>query len=170
MKRTVALFLTLALMIGLASTAFAVPDTVKFDSTKSFLQKLDDESLNYTLVGVEDSGEEHVRLGSTIVDDNHNVTFQFFFNEDGRRVTIIVWNLIDFDAANLEQMYKICNELNAGWKYASFYVDESDNSITVSCDMVFTPETAGDVLYEVMMRLYNVMKSALTDTLLSYAK
>ena len=49
-----------------------------------------------------------------------------------------------------------CNELNAQYKWVTFYVD-SDNDVVFHNDAILTPETAADEAYELLVRMLKIM-------------
>jgi hypothetical protein len=50
-------------------------------------------------------------------------------------------------------MYQLCSELNQEYKWAKFYVDESDNTLTVQDDAIIQLDTCGAECYELLARL-----------------
>lgn len=75
------------------------------------------------------------------------------FTEDGKYVTIKIYNLCKFPADKTNQMYKLCSELNKEYKWAKFYVDESDNTLTAQDDAIIQLDTCGAECYELSARL-----------------
>ena len=54
-------------------------------------------------------------------------------------------------------MYKVCNDANRQFNGLDFYVDESDNSITINIRSVFTKELCGSIC---LGDIYNLTKAA----------
>ena len=131
---------------------------VAYASTKAFLDKLDAEYFTYTLRGVDDDNDERVSL--TIEGEETSYGFIYFFNNDLQHTNIRVWYLIEFDPADLLNVVQACNELNYNYNYARFYVDESDNTVTVSMDLIYKLEDAGEVVWEATRRMTNIINEA----------
>ena len=82
------------------------------------------------------------------------------FTEDGGYVTIKIYNLCKFPADKTNQMYKLCSELNKEYKWAKFYVDESDNTLTAQDDAIIQLDTCGAECYELSARLVLIVDEA----------
>ena len=92
--------------------------------------------------------------------DNLEMKVLLDFTEDGKYVTIKIYNLCKFPADKLNQMYKLCSELNKEYKWAKFYVDESDNTLTVQDDAIIQLDTCGAECYEISARLVLIADEA----------
>ena len=160
MKRLAMLALVLALLLGMTSSALAVPENVSYDTTKAFLEVLDSEDVKYTYEGIGDSGEQ-VRVAFNL--DDGSCVIKFYFNEDNQHCSIRVWNLIDFDESDLSRMYKVCSRINSDYKYTTFYVDESDNSITVSMDLILLGDGAASICDEALYHVASICNEAMAS-------
>lgn len=85
--------------------------------------------------------------------DNTTLKVILDFTDDNKYVTVKCYNVCNFKADKLEQMYKLCSELNKGYKWVKFYVDESDNSITAQDDAIIQLDTCGEECYELVGRM-----------------
>ena len=168
MKKALALFLTALLLLSLASAALAVPDNVTYRPTRRFLELLDEEGIKYQYRGIDQDNDEYVVITYTIEDD-HDCRMNLYFNEDLEHCSIRVWNLIDFDEANLVDVYRACDELNSSYKYIRFYVDETDYSVTASYDIIFRSTGADEICREAIRKMVNVCDAAI-PTLAAYEK
>lgn len=74
------------------------------------------------------------------------------FDEDEHSVSCKCYNLCKFPENKKLDMYRICNELNANYRWLKFYVDESDNTITAQLDAVIQVESCGAECYELVGR------------------
>lgn len=54
-------------------------------------------------------------------------------------------------------MYRVCSELKARFKWVKFYIDESDNTITCQDDAIIQLDSAGPECFEILLRMYNIM-------------
>lgn len=66
-------------------------------------------------------------------------------------------------------MLDICNRLNSSFHYATFYVDDSDNSVTLASDAMLANEAGGDITLNILLRLHTVL-SGIYSELAPYAK
>ena len=168
MKKLTALLLAV-LMICLCSTAFAAEAT--YDSTKAFCRYLDSKDFTYTVRGIQGEKEyEVVDIPYTFSDSGYRITCKAFFYKNGVEVGFRVWNLIDFNQYFVNSMYKVCNDLNSAYRFARFYVDESDYSITCATDVDLLTNDIGRLAYEGMMNVINVARYGYEETLINYAK
>ena len=129
----------------------------QYSNTKYFVSLLDDEDISYTVIGVDD-GNEQISIKNRDDDINKSYTINVFFKDDEEHVSVRIWNLVDFNKALVQTAYGLCNTLNAKWKYACFYVDEDDYSITVSYDMIVPNSSASsDLVLEAIVRLVKII-------------
>ena len=85
-------------------------------------------------------------------------------------MNIRCWNLIDYSAGNHDAVVKICDQLNAKWKWICFYTDTSDYSVTASMDQELVDDPSmGAAMWEAFSDLDSVLAAAYDD-LLPYAK
>ena len=113
------------------------------------------KGMNATVV---DENDNILRMG--FKGDNTNVSVIIDFSEDGGYVTFKSYNLCTFPAEKINQMYKLCSELNKGYKWVKFYVDESDNTITAQDDAVIQLDSCGQECYELVGRMVLIVDEA----------
>ena len=167
MKRTVSLLLALVLLLCMTVPALAVPSGVQYDSTRQFLQILDEEDILYAWRGLDSDNDEKITISYTLLDDE--VTLYLYFEEGNEHCSIRLWDMIEFDESMLTAMYAVCNALNSTYKYCTFYVDDGYYSVTVSMDLIFREQNAGDVCFEALVRFANICDDA-AETLIEYVK
>lgn len=157
MKKVIVFLLTLSLLTAaLIAPAFAV--SPKYENTRAFLELLDANDIMYTLIGVDDDGDEKVTIDNRSDAIPKGYTIRLFFSEENDEVSLRVWNLVDFDADNLGLVLKAVNQANYDYKYVRFYVDESDYSITASIDDVVRANTdTADIILDSLLDLVDVM-------------
>ncbi len=113
-----------------------------FRNTKRFLSLLDQRGMNYSVYpSAEGSGSPDEIVipnisASSLNGEEYTYSIAVFFSEDDSEISFKVWNLIDFDPADLAQVQALCAELNYRWKWGKFYVDETDYSVTMDYDCV----------------------------------
>ncbi len=159
MKKSIYLITVLVILLVSAVSVYAVPSNVMFSSTRKFLESLDKSDIKYSYMGVDNDNQEKVNVSYSYSGGSLKATI--FFTEKNEECNIRIWNLIDFKAAYLESAYRICNEINSKYKLAKFYVDTSDNSITVSMDVIIREDySAGDICKEALTRVVSICDDA----------
>lgn len=145
----------------------AVPDKPGvYDSTKFFLQALEDAGVKYSYLGNDSDGNDSISSNWTLDDFQIDVTVYFSDNE---HMAIRVNNIIEFSYGNLTSALTVCSYCNYFYKYASFYIDDTGNTITVSEDILLSePATAGTVGYQLFRTMVNIIDNC-EDDLLSCA-
>lgn len=165
MKKILAMLLLAALLLTSAMPALAV--SAEYASTRAFLKVLDEADIIYTLVGVDDDGDELVRVANKDSND-YSYTINLYFDKDEMRCALRVWNVIEFKSSDTTNVLRACNELNARFKYLRFYVDTSDNTVTAAMDLIFR-DGAGEVTLEGLVRTAQILVDG-RPTLLPYNK
>lgn len=134
MKKLISLCMAILLavsMFSVASVALAEEKT-EYQSTRYFLDALDGTSIDYTYVGVLDSGNEAVIVSYD--DDDFDITIYCLFDDD-HDVYIYDWDLLTYTCDD-SYAYQVCNELNDAYHYVKFYVDTEDKTINAQFDMI----------------------------------
>lgn len=155
MKRFLCSLLIATLCLGML-VAPALAATAQYSSTQDFLDALDASGIDYTNQGVyEETEDELVRIEHD--EDGVSYVILCSFDKKEDRSDFFIWNLIDFDAANRDDVLYICNDLNLSYKYVKFYVDDSDNSVTAYTDLIYGPHDRGDILTELLSYLTRIV-------------
>ena len=82
------------------------------------------------------------------------VAKMFFSGEEGQYLSIyLVFERVLEE--KLADVIFVCNELNAKYKWVTFYVDK-DNDVMFHIDAVLTPETAAEVAFEMLIRILKI--------------
>ena len=166
MKKLIALLMTVLMVLAMTTPALAVGAT--FANTSSFLDVMDEKGFIYTLVGVDEDGDEKVTVED--VCENFSATIRLYFSPENDLVDLYTWEIIAFDDEDLADVLLAVNQANCDYRYVRFYVDMSDN--TVSADMnviVREDENAGEIVLEAAGHMANIMDEVY-ETLASYAK
>ena len=154
MKKVLALVLALLFVIGACSSVCAQTATLK--STQAFIDELDLMGIKYNMKGLDANGNEVVTVTNK-EDDGYTYTVTFFFDESGERLSIRIWNVIEYNELDFTKVLRACNSLNYQYKYLKFYADETDNTVTAAMDQIYCDGDAGDVAIEVLFRSVNIM-------------
>jgi len=153
MKKSLCLILALVLMMACTS-AFAA----KLSSTQAYLDILDANDVTYTLSSMaDDAKNERVKIAYTSsTTPKFDYDINCFFNTDLQDCALRVWNLIAFSDADFAKVLRACNTLNNDYRFATFEVDESDNTVTVSMDIIFRSNDVADIMWEATQRLCDI--------------
>lgn len=154
MKKWLASALILLLVMMNAVPAMADSEA-QYATTQDFICVLEENELKYSYVGIDDDGDEKVTV-SWNADAYEDYKFRFYFNEDQTAVFIRMWNIVTVSAGETYAL-KTINTLNAGYKYAKFYLDESDSTLSLSADIPLAGSNSGDAVYYMMNRLNGIM-------------
>lgn len=155
MKKILAMLLALVLTIGVCMPALAI--NAQYSSTKAFLSALDEMDITYTVNGINDGNYEDVSIENT--DDNgFTYTIRLFFDENEENCSIRVWNIIHFNDADFSKLLRTCNTLNNEYNYVCFSVDESDNTITATMDLIYRTNDVDQIVLEAILRMANILE------------
>lgn len=157
----------LLLVMCAAACVPALAETAQFSSTRSFLSLLDEADMKYTVRGIDEDGDEYVTV--KVSDENTAYTIYYFFESDQEHTAIFVWNLIEFDPADTLKVMQVCNTLNYEYNYSCFYVDETDNTVTCSMNLIYRDDGVGLVVTEATLYLMEIIEVAY-PSLAVYAK
>lgn len=152
--------LTLVLLIALCMTACAgaMAERAAYSSTQAFLDALEQTGQECVLDGVDEYGAECVLIKNT--GEPFLYEMVVMFEEDLEHASIRVWYIIEYDGARLAEVVQVCNALNAGNRFVSFYADESDDTVTASMDLIFRDDDAGAVTLKAVRRLTDALHRA----------
>lgn len=78
------------------------------------------------------------------------------FDDNGRTVGIRSHSFCEFPEEKKAKMYEICSKMNDDFRWVKFYVDEKDNTITLADDAIITPETCGEEIFELIIRMVGI--------------
>lgn len=155
MKKVLAVLLLIALLAP-ACTAFAA--TPVYSSTKTFLEVLDKEGISYICKGIDEDCDEYVRIYQ--LDEDLPYSVEVFFEDDMQHNSIFVWYIITFDEEDLPDVMLACDTLNQTYNYTCFYVDETDNTVTCSMNLIYRDENVDQVFMDALWYLEAIMERA----------
>ena len=152
MKKALSILLCLVLLLCFSSSALAVEP--QFANTKAFLALLDSNNITYTVMGLDEEGDEQVLISNK--GDKVQYTMNLFFESDNSGVNVRIWNLFDFNESRLGEVIYAVNSVNYAYRYTKWYVDESDYSVTVSWDFLLQEdEHAADIILDTIVMMAN---------------
>lgn len=122
------------------------------DIKRLFIKTLDGQDVKYD--DVSDSDTQVVRVGwHTKAYDSLGI--YFFFDEDGTSAHIQATIPISIPEDRLPNMLMAINSANRSYRWIDFYLDE-DGDVTGEMDAVLDTATAGDELFELMIRFVDI--------------
>ena len=137
-----------------------VPDSEgTYDATKFFTHALDEKGIKYTYEGLSGDNGDIVTSIWTLKDVD--VKFVILFQQGGR-VFLRAFNVIDYNASSRGQVLETLNTLNDGYLFVNWTVDDSDNSVTAKYDLPeIDPEDAGSIVYLAMDAMVDVVNTGM---------
>lgn len=161
MKRIAKSMLALVL-VAILLCAPALAASATYTNARDFVRVLDANGLtDYTLMGIDSDGDDGVMLDYS--GDYWDYTIRYYFNAENDMVLIRIWNLMEFDDSEMSAAKNAANDANYDYKIARFYVDDTDNTLTCSYDLI-TREGAsvGECLLDATGYLVNIIDAAHT--------
>lgn len=141
--------LLLSISVGVSA------ETAKLASTQNFLDYLDGKGITYTYIGLNDDGDERVKVSYSL-DNFSSLACTLIFDKDEDEVDLRIWNIITVTAGK-NHTYATIQKLNADYKYCKFVYDESDSSLQVEVDMFIDKDHCGKPVYDAMRYMFLVV-------------
>ena len=165
MKKLISVLLACCLLLCVLPAASASASTeanATYLSTKSFLIWLESNDIIYDYIGVDDDGYEIVLVDMS--GDNFDFSIKCVFYDGNGSAAMYVYNVIEYHKTDFNKALSACNDLNASYRYASFFCDESDNTVTAQTDMLFVRTSdSGDLAGEHLLRIAAIVDDAYPD-------
>lgn len=143
-------------------------------STRRYIHQLNAHGIRYTYYGAdeEDEREEVVSSLRTESDAGDAFTYELsvFFYPDDSQMNVRIWSLIEYEAANLNAVRRVCDALNGSYKWTTFLTDSSDDTVTVSQDVrLLDDPRIGDTMWQTVVTADSILAAAY-DYLKAYIK
>lgn len=127
------------------------------DTTVSFIKLLDKEGKMYDC-------EERAKQSDVVTlkfagANCNSMVIRFFFDADGRSAAVRCFSICRFTEEQAELAINEANKLNNEYRWVRFSID-SDNELAASYDVILTPQNAGEVCYEILARMVNIIDKA----------
>ena len=87
-------------------------------------------------------------------------TFSFFFNDDGKSVTVFALDVVTFDTAKYDQACRICNELNTDALWLRYMVNQKDGSMDAETEIAVSGKNAGEICVYVLGEIVEELDAA----------
>lgn len=87
-------------------------------------------------------------------------TFSFFFNKDGKSVTVFALDVVTFAPEKYDQACRICNELNAEALWLRYMVNQKDGSMDAETQIPVRGKDAGEICVYVLGEIVEELDGA----------
>lgn len=116
-------------------------------TAQAFLQACEEKGMQYKSHGELDRGGYQVVFAIAGLYGNH-YDIVFRFHPDEVQMSVLVEDLLQFDAALCPQVLQRVNYLNRQYQWFKFYIGKGNDTVTMSADTFLTPETAASLCFE----------------------
>ena len=157
MKKAISLAAAVVFLALSATPSFAA----QYKATQDYLNAMDARGIHYALGGINSSTQaenvEVVYRG----DNMDEIKIECYFPSDNSSASFFCWNVIDFDAEKAGNTLIACDSLNSSYKFAKFYLDLKDNSVTMNYDIKFDPNMdCGNISVSALQSMVNIVDDA----------
>ena len=140
-------------MMGLLDTQNEDAGEPLYSSTKQYVEKLRSSGFSCTYRGKQGPTSESVFASFS----GNNVTLNTIavFSDTETDCILYVLRFVDFNGKNTDLVSPLLDALNADYRFAKFY-SAPNGTVSVTLDLLFTPENAGEICYDGLRRLLNI--------------
>lgn len=125
-------------------------------SAKMVASYFQNENLKFDIDG---DDEEIIRINFN-ADNVESVRVSLFFDKEDKNVAIRSFNICKVEEAKKAKIYQVMSKLNDDFRWVKFSIDENDNTVTASTDAVIRMDVAGEICYELVFRMVNIVDDA----------
>ena len=94
------------------------------------------------------------------MDNKEGMKVLMVFDDNNSGVKLTGLEIAKFPESKKADVYKLCSEMNARFRWAKFYVDEDDNTIVAEDDAVIFLDTCGEEVLRCCLQLVKVVDVA----------
>ena len=94
------------------------------------------------------------------LDNAPDIDILVVFDDNDTGVMLRTYNICKFSEDKLQKMYKACSEQNAHFRWIRFYVNKEKDAVMCQDDAIIQPDTAGQEIFELMMRMAGIIDEA----------
>lgn len=124
---------------------------------EAYIKLMDDKGIHHDNIDVLNSGKFDVETRWNL--EETTVSVRSIFDDDGHTVAIRCYRLAHTKADRLDDVLKVCNELNNRFRWVKFVIDK-DNDVNIETDCIVSENTAGEVVLELVQRLCGIADDA----------
>ena len=126
---------------------------ISIEMTKAFM---DSKSMRYQ----ESNDGKVLKVGIGGLKNKGSVDILVFFDDDDTSVGIRCFNICSVPENKKQDIYKVCSQQNHRFRWVKFYVGSEDNSVSAEDDAVIQPESCGEEIFELILRMAGVVDEA----------
>lgn len=158
MKKLISALLVCCLLLCLLPAASAATEA-SYPTTRSFISWLEANDVSYDYNGVDEDGYETIEIA--LAGNNFDFAVKCVFYEGNESAAMYVYNIIEYHKTEFNKALSACNDLNASYRFASFFCDEYDNTVTAQTDVIFVRMSdSGELAGEHLLRLVKIVDEA----------
>ena len=157
MKKAIARLLIAAILIVICLPVQA--EAAQFRSTQALLAALNEAEIAYTIGGLDDDGDERVRIPYRDA-NNFEYTIHLFFDDNEENCYLRVWNIINYAEVDFSKILRVCNSLNNKYNYVCFNADETDNTVTATMDTIYRDNDVGEIVLEAVQHMMSIIEKS----------
>lgn len=121
-------------------------------AAKAFGAYLEKRDIKYTIRG----DDEDMVLVRYAGDNMSDIPVWFNFSTNTHDVAVRVVSIAKIPENKIANACFACSKLNSKYRWVKFYLD-FDNEVTAELDAIITPSTVGEVCYELLRRIKNIV-------------
>ncbi len=121
-------------------------------SAKKFMAYLDSQSLKYDF----NDREDDVSVTIGMAAKNTTVKVTVFIDNDNSHVALRCFCIAKAPESKFGNVLVACNQCNVEYRWVKFVID-SDLDVSVYDDAIVSPETAGEELFELVLRMIGIV-------------
>ncbi len=124
------------------------------ETTANFIETLKTNDWKYQDVQTLESGNDRVCCGVNC--KLTTVDYHFFFDKDGKSVTMRVFRLFAVPIDKKLPIMDVMNDANKDYRWAKFFID-GESWMNIQIDAIINAENAGPVCLELMIRTSQII-------------
>ena len=94
-----------------------------------------------------------IRIGTSL---KNKESIEVLLVFEGSALAVRSFGYCKFTEAKKPAMYELCSKMNNLYRWVKFYVQEDDNTVTLADDAVIQPETCGEEVLELFLRMASI--------------
>lgn len=114
---------------------------------------LDSKSMHYKEI----NEGKALRIGIGGLKNKDKMDIIVFFDDDDTSVGIRSYNICKVPENKMDNIYRVCSQQNASVRWVKFFVDSDDHTVTASDDAVIQPESCGEEIFELIIRMASIV-------------
>ncbi len=118
-------------------------------NAKKFMQTLDEKGIQYDVNEKDDATVVSVMTSAKKI---KSITVHLIIDDDDKHVSLCCIGFVQVKPENYADALIACNECNQKYRWVKFVVDD-DLDVNALDDAVTSPDTAGEELCELMLRM-----------------